>query len=238
MSRVYVGTSGFSYAAWKGAFYPRRLRQADMLAFYASRLETVEINTTFYGDPTEDVIAAWSSAVPVSFRFAVKAPRRITHARRERLMQGDFGRFATLLEGFGDRLGPLLFQFPPTAEYQPGRLEAFLKRLPATWRVAFQFRHPSWHVASVTRLIEASGAAVCHADGEPEPGPLGRGTFLYFRMRREDYTPADLATWRRRFWGYARAGRDVYVYFKHERRAPVFARALQTSGRPRRARAL
>lgn len=209
-----------------------------MLAYYASRLSTVEINTTFYGNPTEDVIASWVAAVPESFRFAVKAPRRVTHVRRERLMQVDLGVFVEILRGFGDRLGPVLFQFPPTAEYQPGRLEAFLPTLPPAWRVAFQFRHPSWHVEAVSALIEEYGGAVCHADGEPEPGPLGRGAFLYFRLRQDDYAPAALSGWRRRFTRYAAEGRDVFAYFKHEVSAPAFARWVQTSGRPEAGTAL
>lgn len=231
MGQVYVGASGLSYPAAKGAFYPRKLSPKEALAFYAGRLPTIEINTTFYGNPKEEVIAAWVGAVPASFRFAVKAPRWVTHARRDRLMQADLSLFASRLTGFGERLGPVLFQFPATTQFQPDRLEAFLERLPSGWWAAFQFRHPSWHVASVTELIESSGAAVCHADGEPEPGPLGRGAFLYFRMRRDAYPRAKLAAWSRRFQDYARSGRDVFVYFKHERKAPAYAQWVRTSGR-------
>jgi uncharacterized protein YecE (DUF72 family) len=209
-----------------------------MLAFYAGRLATVEINTTFYGTVAEDVIQSWVDAVPESFRFAVKAPRRVTHVRRERLMQADLSVFVSLLNGLGDRLGPVLFQFPPTAAYQAGRLEAFLPRLPRHWRVAFQFRHPSWHIEPVTGLIEEWGGAVCHADGEPEPGPLGRGAFCYFRLRGEDYSPVALRAWTRRFRGYAEAGRDVFAYFKHERNGPAFAESIRTSARRWRASAV
>jgi len=236
VARVYVGASGLSYPAAKGAFYPRKLPQKDALAYYAARLNTIEVNTTFYGNPKPEVIDGWVRAVPPGFRFAVKASRWVTHASKERLMRNDLGRFASSLEGFGESLGSVLFQFPTTHEYQPDRLEPFLERLPSSWRAAFQFRHPSWHVESVSRLIESAGGEVCHADGEPDPGPIGRGAFLYFRMRRAAYGKVRLNSWRRRFEAYAAEGRDVFAYFKHEGRAPSFA--LQTSARIEPARAL
>ena len=238
MAQVYVGASGLSYPAAKAKFYPKKLPQKDALAFYAGCLSTIEINTTFYGNPKPEVIAAWVKAVPPGFRFAVKASRWVTHASKERLMRNDLSRFASLLLGFGERLGPVLFQFPATHEYQPDRLEPFLERLPAGWRAAFQFRHPSWHVESVSQLIESAGGAVVHADGEPDPGPLGRGAFLYFRMRREAYGKVRLDAWRRRFEAHALEGRDVYAYFKHEGRAPSFALLTQTSARVQAAGAL
>jgi len=153
-------------------------------------------------------------------------------------MRNDVGRFAERLEGFGELLGPVLFQFPATHEYQPDRLEPFLERLPSGWRAAFQFRHPSWHVEPVSRLIESAGGAVCHADGEEDPGPIGRGAFLYFRMRRQTYTRTALDAWSSRFEAYARDGRDVFAYFKHEGRAPGFALRVQTSDRIQAATAL
>jgi uncharacterized protein YecE (DUF72 family) len=238
MAAVYVGASGLSYPAAKGSFYPRKMAPKDALAFYASRLPTIEVNTTFYGNPRPEVIAAWVKAVPEDFRFAVKASRWLTHASKERLMRNDVSRFAETLKGFGGVLGPILFQFPATHEYQPDRLQPFLDRLPSGWRAAFQFRHPSWHVEAVNRLIESAGHAVCHADGEEDPGPVGRGAFLYFRLRREAYGRAALSAWRRRFQEYAEAGRDVYAYFKHEGRAPSFALQAQTSARIEAARAL
>ena len=227
-----------SYPAAKGKFYPRKLSPKDALAYYASRLETIEINTTFYGNPKEEVIAAWVAAVPPGFRFAVKASRWVTHASKERMMRNDVGRFAERIEGFGERLGPVLFQFPATHEYQQDRLEPFLERLPSGWKAAFQFRHPSWHVELVSRLIESAGGAVCHADGEEDPGPIGRGAFLYFRMRRQTYTRTALDAWSSRFEAYARDGRDVFAYFKHEGRAPGFALRVQTSDRIQAATAL
>lgn len=232
---LYVGTSGFSYAAWRGAFYPRSLKSGDMLAYYAQHLDTVEINTTFYRNPTADTIAGWVSAVPPSFRFAVKAHRRITHNRRMPNLEQAVATMAEMVDGFGGRLGPILFQFPPTAPYEEGRIERLVNAVPAHWLLAFQFRHRSWHTAAMADQIERMGAAFCHGDGEPEPGPLGRGHFVYLRLRRQAYSPQRLGAWDRRVRAYLAGGRDVFLYFKHEDLAPAYARRLrarlQTSAR-------
>jgi uncharacterized protein YecE (DUF72 family) len=141
--------------------------------------------------------------------------------------------FISSLVPLGERLGPVLIQLPPTASYVPGWLEKVLGLLPAGLAVAFQFRHPSWHTDSVATLVESHMAAICHADGEPEPGPEGRGAFCYFRLRRPVYSPLELRRWSERLLGYAEAGRDVYAYFKHETLAPTYAAWVQTHGRIR-----
>jgi uncharacterized protein YecE (DUF72 family) len=142
---------------------------------------------------------------------------------------------AAMAEGFGERLGPVLFQFPPTAPYDEGRIERIAALVPSHWRLAFQFRHRSWHTPAVADRIEAMGAALCHGDGEPQPGPLGRGSFIYTRLRRTAYSSQRLAAWERRIRTYLNEGRDVYVYFKHEELAPAYAQRLrarlQTSAR-------
>ncbi len=226
---MYVGTSGFSYREWKGNFYPARIKAADMLSYYATRLSTVELNVSFYQNPSEAAVAEWERAVPESFRFAVKAHRRITHARRLSGIEDELELFAALLEGFGNRLGPVLFQLPATAKYVPGVLDRFLTGVPRAWRVAFQFRHPSWHIEPVLQAVERSGGAVCHADGEPEPGPLGRGAFIYLRLRRDRYGKVGLTGWARRIQGYLEAGKDVFAYFKHETQGPRYAQRLVAS---------
>ena len=198
-----------------------------MLRYYAERLSTVELNTTFYRTPSAEAVDGWIHAVPEGFRFAVKAHRRITHERRLQGAASGLELFAGRISGLGEKLGPVLFQLPPTAEYMPGILERFLPLLPPTWRVAFQFRHPSWLTEPVASAIEQAGGAICHSDGEPEPGPLGRGAFLYFRLRREDYPEPELDAWATRIQGYLAQGRDVFAYFKHEVAAPALATRLQ-----------
>ena len=130
---------------------------------------------------------------------------------------------------FGDRLGPVLFQLPPTAPFDDGRIERIMALLPAHWRVAFQFRHRSWHTPQVADLLERLGASLVHGDGEEEPGPVGRGAFIYLRLRRDTYSPQRRAAWVRRIAGFLAGGRDVYAYFKHESLGPLYAQRLETA---------
>jgi uncharacterized protein YecE (DUF72 family) len=125
-----------------------------MLTYYAQQLATVEVNTTFYRTQPADVITGWVANVPPAFRFAVKAHRRITHNRRMRNLEEAVRVLTEETEGFGDRLGPILFQFPPTAPFDEGRIERIVALLPPHWRVAFQFRHRSWHTPEVASLLE------------------------------------------------------------------------------------
>jgi len=235
-AQLMVGTSGFAYSSWRGIFYPRRLRPAEMLGFYAQRLGSVEVNTTFYRTQPDEVVAGWIRAVPADFRFAVKAHRRITHNRRMPNLEEAIRVLALEANGFGDRLGPLLFQLPPTAPFDEGRIERIAALLPNHWRVAYQFRHPSWHTPQVADRLERMGAALVHGDGEEVPGPLGRGAFIYLRLRRETYSPQRLTSWARRIVAYLEGGRDVFVYFKHEKLGPLYAQRLseqvRTSFRP------
>lgn len=231
MAQFFSGTSGFSYSGWRGHFYPRRIKSEDMLTYYAQQLATVEVNTTFYRTQPEGVIAGWAGSVPPAFRFAVKAHRRITHNRRMPNLEEAIRVLAEEADAFGDRLGPVLFQLPPTAPFDEGRIERIMALLPAHWRVAFQFRHRSWHTAPVAAQLERLGASLVHGDGEEEPGPLGRGAFIYLRLRRETYSPQRRAAWAGRIAGYLAGGRDVYAYFKHESMGPLYAQRLATAVR-------
>src|SRR6202171_78809 len=225
-AQLMVGTSGFAYSSWRGSFYPRRLKAAEMLGFYAERLATVEVNTTFYRTQPDEVVAGWVRAVPADFRFAVKAHRRITHNRRMPNLEEAMRVLALEANGFGDRLGPVLFQLPPTAPYDEGRMDRIAAVLPSHWRVAFQFRHASWHTPEVAQRLERMGAALVHGDGEEAPGLLGRGAFVYLRLRRDTYSAQRLTAWARRITGYLDGGRDVFVYFKHEKLGPLYAQQL------------
>ena len=142
--RFFVGTSGFSYKEWKGAFYPDALPQKDMLGYYAARFSTVEINNTFYKFPSESIVKSWAEQVPESFRFVLKARQVITHFRRLQNADqetGDFFRIASLL---GEREGPILFQLPPNFKKDVPRLEAFLAYAAGRSKLVFEFRHNSW----------------------------------------------------------------------------------------------
>jgi uncharacterized protein YecE (DUF72 family) len=213
--RLGVGTSGYSYAAWKGPFYPKDLSGKDMLRFYSGRLGAVEINNTFYRLPKPSVLEGWAEQVPAEFRFVLKASRRITHLKRLKEV-GDETRF--LLETssvLGDRLGAILFQLPPNLKCDLPRLDAFLDLLPPGSRAAFEFRHESWHGDEVLGRLRARDFALVAADTDEAPAQIvPTAGWGYLRLRRTDYPRADLAAWAARV--AAQPWREVFVFFKHE----------------------
>lgn len=187
-----------------------------MLSFYASRLGSVEINNTFYRMPKTDLLERWRDAVPDTFRFALKASRRITHQQRLR-DSGDSVDYLFRTAGvLGERLGPFLFQLPPYLRRDVDRLASFLDLLPDGMRAAFEFRHASWFDDEVFSLLAGAGASLCIADagGDHDAPLVATADFGYLRLRREDYDEAALRAWadriRRQPWG------ETYVFFKHE----------------------
>jgi uncharacterized protein YecE (DUF72 family) len=228
VERVLVGTSGYNYPEWRGSFYPEKFSTDKMLAFYAERFPTVEINYTFYRLPNEKLLSGWASGTPEGFSFTLKAPRRITHdaklQRCEDLVQ-TFCRTARALES---KLGTLLFQLPPTFKKDVDVLRAFVDLLPEGIRAAFEFRHASWHDPAVFETLRQRNLALCVADSEKMSTPVEvTADYGYFRLRDEGYEPADIERWA----GTIRAlegAKDVFVYFKHEEqgKGPELARML------------
>lgn len=225
--RVHVGTSGYNYPEWRGTFYPEDLPAGRMFEWYAARFRTVEINYTFYRMPTTKTTSAWHDQAPEGFRYALKAPRRITHEKRLKDCADSVGFFAEAARVLGPHLGPLLFQLPPTFKCDLARLDAFLAVLPPDLRVAFEFRHDSWLTEDVFTRLSGRQAALCIADFGDKTTPL-RATARhgYFRLRDEGYTPADIDAWAGRIADLGGAWDDVFVYFKHEGegKGPEFAK--------------
>jgi uncharacterized protein YecE (DUF72 family) len=222
------GTSGFSYKEWKGPFYPAGIAAADMLAHYASRLPTVEINNTFYRLPDPALLARWREQVPESFRFAVKTSRRITHVKRLKDCEEEADRFFGAVAALGDRLGAVLVQLPPQFRVDAMRLEQFLEHVPLTVPAAFEFRHASWLDPAVLALLEARGAAWVVVDeaGAPAPEALRRtAAWAYVRLRAPAYSSEALRSWYRACEPFEQA----FVFFKHEDEAlgPAFAERMQ-----------
>jgi uncharacterized protein YecE (DUF72 family) len=211
-----AGTSGFSYEPWRGSFYPEELPTKRWLAYYAERLPAVEINNTFYRMPKASMLAGWAEQVPEEFRFAIKAPRRITHIKRLASVEEETSYLIDVLGALGSRLGAVLFQLPPNLKLDLARLERFLDLVAGRVPAAFEFRHPAWSDPAVVALLRAHGAAICIADmdGAPAPEAVATAAFTYVRLRRECYAAVDLAEWVARL--RALPVRDAYVFFKHE----------------------
>lgn len=228
MTQVIAGGSGFSFTTWKGVFYPDKIKAADMLAYYASRLPTVEINSTYYAMPKPETLEKWAAVTPGSFRFSIKAPKAITHDARLKLerVAEPLARLDAVLEGLGDKLGPLLFQLPPSMKKDITRLRDFLQLLPARRRAAFEFRNDSWFCDEVYDLLREHGIALCLSEREDHAPPplIETADWGYLRLRLEHYAEADFARWLERI--RATRWRETYAYFMHEPTAPGYAQAL------------
>jgi uncharacterized protein YecE (DUF72 family) len=228
---LYVGTSGFAYKEWKGAFYPEDLPDRQMLAYYSGMLPSVEINYTFRRLPTDSVLEAWRSQSRAGFRITLKASQRITHTKRLKDCREEVDLFVRRARQLGDRLGVILFQLPPTLRYERGRLEGFLEGLAPVARYAMEFRHPSWADPEVETLLGAHGVARCAAETEESrvQGIPGASPHAYLRLRKEQYGEEELSAWGRRIGAVLAGGRDVYCYFKHEGGGvgPAYCLALQ-----------
>jgi uncharacterized protein YecE (DUF72 family) len=222
--RIHVGTSGFAYKEWRGSFYPEKLKEKDMLRYYAERLGAVEINNTFYRLPARETLLRWAEQVPDGFLFVLKAAQRITH--RQKLSPESAETVAFLFEtaqALGGHLGPVFFQTPPFLRKDLGRLRDFLAALPPAHPVAFEFRHETWFDDEVYAALRTRNAALVSADkdesGEDGAPIVPTADWGYLRLRRCDYDAAALDAWAGRI--RAQPWREAYVFFKHEEGAPL-----------------
>jgi uncharacterized protein YecE (DUF72 family) len=213
----WIGTSGFQYSEWKGTFYPEDLSAAKMLPFYAERLTTTEINYTFHRIPAPKTIENWCKLTPETFRFALKAPQKITHFARLRDCSDTVDYFYDVVSGLGNRLGPVLFQLPPNLKKDVPLLERFTECLPASMRAAFEFRDPLWFDEEVFAILRRRNLCLCVADSEKLATPFEpTADWGYLRLRREDYQSADVARWTKEMSARTEKWSDAFVYFKHE----------------------
>jgi uncharacterized protein YecE (DUF72 family) len=220
MARLYAGTSGYAYPAWKPAFYPEDLPATRFLQHYATRLTCVEINYTFRRTPAQKTLESWIAATPPGFTFAMKAHQRVTHSHR--LKEGareplEF--FLASLAPLRDagRLGPVLLQLPPNLRLDRDRLARFLDWLPRDTRFAFEFRDASWFTEEVYDLLRAHDASLCVADAKKLAVPdIQTASFAYYRLRNPPYDEPALRRLRERSEELLGEGRDVFMLFKHE----------------------
>lgn len=227
-AEILIGTSGFSYKEWRGGFYPEKLPATRMLDYYSERMPTVEINYTFRAMPKAAMLEGWASRTPPSFRFALKAPQRITHFARLRDTKETTDTFIERASVMGERLAPALFQLPPDFKLDLAVLRDFLAILKGRIRAAFEFRNPSWFDDSVMTALADNGAALCVAETEKLASPLERtAPYVYVRLRKETYDDAGLDEWVKNLDRLASGAGEVFVYFKHETSAPDLAARLR-----------
>jgi uncharacterized protein YecE (DUF72 family) len=213
--KILIGTSGFAYKEWQGKFYPAKVSPKEMLRYYSQRLVTVEINNTFYHMPTQSVLTSWADQVPGDFIFALKAPQVITHLKRLRHVEEETDYFFRTLSIIDRKLGPVLFQFPKSFRVDPPALEDFLRLIPDHISCAFEFRSPTWLKPGILDLLHARGFSLCTPDADDNPAAeiINNAAWGYLRLRRTDYTEADLSHWLETI--LAQNWQQAFVYFKH-----------------------
>jgi uncharacterized protein YecE (DUF72 family) len=219
MAMLYAGTSGFAYPAWKPGFYPAKLPAKRFLEHYAGRLNSVEINYTFRRLPSAGTLKTWVEATPAGFVFAVKANQRITHILRLQNAEEATELFFRMIDPLrtSRRLGPVLFQLPPNLKCEVERLAGYLALLPAGMRYAFEFRHPSWLTEEVYSVLRERNVSLCVAESEKLEVPeVITADFVYYRLRKPDYSEADIDAIAARSRELLATGRDLYLMFKHE----------------------
>ena len=222
---LYAGTSGFSYAAWKGRFYPAALPGSKMLRHYAERLTGVELNGSFYRTPPETTLEKWADETPPGFRFCMKANRGLTYSAEAFDKVGLARIFTQRIATLGERLGPVLLQFPPMRQKNVRLLDDLLTALARP--AAVEFRHESWFDEDVYRALRDHGGALVVTDEAkwPRAPVVVVGPVAYFRLRR-GYTTRSLEPWVAEVRTAVVTHEEVHVYFKHDSASPALARRL------------
>ena len=219
--KVYLGCSGWAYASWRPGFYQAKTPLKNLLTAYADRLNAVEVNYTFRTLPSATTSGNWLAQTPSHFRFAFKAPQRITHQARLRGPVSYLQAFAGALAPFrdGGHLGPVLFQLPPNFRADPALLSSFLDEVaPLDLRTAWEFRDAGWFSDAVYAVLASHGSVLCAAESDTLRSPdLPLNPLLrVFRLRRSRYSPEELIDIAAHFSSLAESGADVYGFFMHE----------------------
>jgi len=234
LENIHIGTSGWHYDSWVGAFYPEGLPKSDFLAYYSRHFHTVEINNSFYQLPKSETLTAWRKAVPKGFLFAVKASRYITHMKKLKDAKEALTSLLKRVDALGDKLGPILFQLPPRWRFNPERFYDFLEILPTNYRYAFEFRDTSWMDPAAYEALNMVGAAFCIYDlaGYASPKEI-TADFIYVRLHgpadayKGSYHVSTLSGWAGAFSTWVDMGNQVFCYFDNDEAGYAAQNALK-----------
>jgi uncharacterized protein YecE (DUF72 family) len=224
--QLYVGTSGWAYTIWKPEFYPKNVTSKNFLKFYATQLNTVEVNYTFRRSLTEKAAAGWMADVGPDFRFALKANQYITHIKKLQNVEEPVQRFLSTLQPLATQLGPVLFQLAPTTKAEVAVLRDFLGLLPRNFKAAFEFRHASWFCDEIYQVLRDHNATLCIAETEKLITPeIRTANYIYFRFRQPSYSAEEVKKLSERVGRCVADGLETYAFFKHEEdpRSPLNA---------------
>jgi uncharacterized protein YecE (DUF72 family) len=215
---LHIGTSGWSYPAWKPAFFPEKLPQKKFLEFYSTQLNSVELNATFRRFGSAASLQNWVASTPPDFRFAAKAHQMITHFRRLKDAADPLRGFLQSMEPMrqSGKLGPILFQTPPNLHADVKLFQEFAQLLPQAYQFAFEFRHTSWFSDPIFEILKKQNAALCWAESEKISTPrVATANFLYYRFRVPEYSKEQLQKSAEELIGQSQ-DKEVFAYFKHE----------------------
>ncbi|MFC7522489.1 DUF72 domain-containing protein [Parapedobacter sp. GCM10030251] len=225
-TKIYIGTSGWHYKHWKGVFYPEKLKERDQLSFYSKSFYTVEINNSFYRLPSESTFNNWKDQVPTDFLFAVKANRYITHLKKLNEVAEYTRDFVQLANHLGKKLGPFLFQLPPSWKLNLDRLSNFAEILPKGYRYAFEFRNQDWYVPGVYEVLRHHNCAFCIYELAGHQSPIEiTADFAYVRLHgpggkyQGKYSDATMSEWADRCRAWKQKGKDIFFYFDNDEKA-------------------
>jgi uncharacterized protein YecE (DUF72 family) len=231
--KLHIGTSGFSYDHWKGVFYPERLKSRQWLEFYCRSFDTVELNSSFYHLPAAKVVDSWRERTPGDFVYAVKASRYITHRLKLSGVDESLKLLYDRMEHLGPKLGPILFQLPPSMKIDPNKLSKFCGLLKDNHRHVFEFRHESWDTGETMSILREHNSCACFVS---MPGIESveevTSDFVYIRFHGAEklyaskYTKKQLGAWRDLINEYRKSNLDIYAYFNNDYNAFAVENAL------------
>jgi uncharacterized protein YecE (DUF72 family) len=219
IGKLYSGTSGYSYPSWKPGFYPKNVPSSKFLEYYATRLNLVEVNYTFRQLAKAATFEKWIASTPDGFVFSPKAHNKITHILRLKDAVEFTRVFLESIEPFRahGKLGPVLFQLPPSLKADADLLARFIDRLPEAYRYAFEFRHESWYSEGIYSALHSRNIGLCIAETEERDSPqIVTADFVYFRFRKPEYGPAEFEELANKIDTHRALGLPVYALFKHE----------------------
>jgi uncharacterized protein YecE (DUF72 family) len=231
--QIHIGTSGWHYKHWIGTYYPADAKDAEQLGYYLKDFATVELNNSFYRLPGKKTFEIWKKAVPAGFVFAVKASRFITHNKKLKDPETTLPRFFEQVKGLGKKLGPVLFQLPPSWKLNEERLAGFLAALPKKIRYVFEFRNHTWYTDEVYALLRKYNCAFCIYELEHHQSPVVEtADFIYVRLHgpgdkyQGSYSKSALKQRAKQCKEWART-KDVFVYFDNDQKGYAAFNALQ-----------
>lgn len=233
-NKIHIGTSGWNYKHWKGAFYPENIPERKWLEYYTNKFETVELNSSFYHLPKEKTVANWHDNTPEGFLFSCKASRYITHIKKLDDPEESLKKFFDVISGLKEKLGVVLFQLPPNLGYDINRLGNFTDALPSGYKYTFEFRHPDWWRDETYDVLEKNKMAFCIYElGEIKTPRITTCNTVYIRLHgpgkkyKGNYDARAIKLWASLFAGWKGEGKEIFCYFDNDEKGYAVRNALE-----------